>query len=48
MSAITYLFIANVIVWLGLAGYVVFLTGRSKALDRRIRQLEMLGEDNGR
>ncbi|WP_147820847.1 CcmD family protein [Salidesulfovibrio onnuriiensis] len=47
MSATTYLFIANCVIWLGLAGYVVFLAGRSKALDRRIRQLELLGDDNG-
>ena len=47
MSATTYLFIANVIVWLGMAGYLVFLAGRSKALDRRVNQLELLGDDNG-
>lgn len=46
MSATTYLFMANCIVWLGLAGYVAFLGGRSIALDRRIKQLELLGDDH--
>lgn len=46
MSAITYLFIANSVVWLGLAGYVVFLASRSTALERRIKQLELLGDGN--
>lgn len=46
MSATTYLFIANSIIWIGIAGYVVFLGGKTCALSRRIAQLELLGDDN--
>jgi CcmD family protein len=46
MSATTYLFIANGAVWLGVAGYLVFLATRSAELERRVCQLELLGGDN--
>ncbi|KAB1443265.1 CcmD family protein [Pseudodesulfovibrio senegalensis] len=46
MSVATYLFTANIIVWTGIAGYVVFLASRSATLEKRVRQLELLGADN--
>jgi len=46
MSATTYLFIANAAVWLGVAGYLVFLATKSSGLERRVQQLELLGEEN--
>jgi CcmD family protein len=46
MSAETYLFIANAMVWAGVAGYLAFLAARSNALTRRVRQLELMGEDD--
>ncbi|WP_319468228.1 CcmD family protein [uncultured Pseudodesulfovibrio sp.] len=46
MSATTYLFMANAAVWLGVAGYLIFLAGKSSTLEKRVRQLELLGEDN--
>ncbi|MGE4192728.1 MAG: CcmD family protein [Pseudodesulfovibrio sp.] len=44
MSATTYIFIANVAVWLGVAGYLAFLGSRSATLEKRIRQIELLGD----
>ncbi len=41
-----YLFAANVIVWVGLGAYVVFLAGSQKRLERRLRRLEVLGEED--
>ncbi|WP_319542670.1 CcmD family protein [uncultured Pseudodesulfovibrio sp.] len=46
MSATTYIFIANAAVWLGVAGYLVFLASKSAGLEKRVRQLELLGDDN--
>ncbi|MCJ2162947.1 MULTISPECIES: CcmD family protein [unclassified Pseudodesulfovibrio] len=46
MSATSYIFIANVAVWLGVAGYLVFLASKSTGLEKRVRQLELLGEDH--
>jgi CcmD family protein len=43
-----YLFAANVAVWLGVAGYLVFLASRQAALSKRIRQTEILGDDGGK
>lgn len=40
----TYLFVANVAVWLGIGGYVAFLAGRAARLERRVRQLERLND----
>ena len=37
-----YLFIANICVWAGVGSYVFFLTDRQAALERRVRQLEIL------
>ncbi|NDV18036.1 CcmD family protein [Pseudodesulfovibrio sp. JC047] len=46
MSATTYIFIANVAVWLGVAGYLVFLASKSVGLEKRVQQLELLGDDH--
>lgn len=49
MSATTYIFLANCAVWLGVTGYLVFLATRSAELEKRVRQLELLGGgDNDR
>jgi CcmD family protein len=42
--SMSYLFAANVVVWLGLGGYLAFLAGRSAGLERRVRQLERLND----
>jgi CcmD family protein len=41
-----YLFIANVAVWLGIAGYLAFLAAKSRGIAKRIDQLEMLKDDH--
>jgi len=46
MSATTYLFIANAAVWVGVAGYLIFLAGKSAGLEKRVQQLELLGDKN--
>lgn len=43
MSAEKYLFIANALVWVGVAGYLAFLGTRTIGLGRRVQQLELLG-----
>jgi CcmD family protein len=40
----SYLFVANVAVWLGVGGYLLFLAGNQKRLERRLAQMEALGE----
>ncbi|NLW80654.1 MAG: CcmD family protein [Desulfovibrionales bacterium] len=40
-----YLLIANVCIWLGVGGYVLFLARQHSALERRVRQLEILDGD---
>lgn len=40
-----YLLAANVAVWLGLCGYVVFVASRQKQLERRLKQLETLRDE---
>ena len=40
-----YLLAANVAVWLGLCGYVVFVASRQKRLERRLKQLETLRDE---
>ncbi len=47
MSGTSFLIAANVAVWLGLAGYLVFMAGKAAGIERRIRQLEVMGDDNG-
>lgn len=40
-----YLLIANVCVWVGVGGYLLFLAVQHSALERRVQQLEMLDGD---
>ncbi len=35
-----YLLAANVVIWLGIGGYLVFLAGRQKRLEARLRRME--------
>lgn len=44
MTATTYLLIANILVWLGICGYVGFLALRQKALAGRLKQLELMND----
>jgi CcmD family protein len=39
--SINYLFYANIVVWLGVASYVLILSRKQSALDRRLEQLEL-------
>ncbi|MFW5730103.1 MAG: CcmD family protein [Desulfonatronovibrionaceae bacterium] len=41
----TYLIVANVVVWAGLGGYVLFLALTQKKLARKVRQLEMSADE---
>lgn len=45
MGKETYLFAANVIVWVGIACYVVFLAATQKRLEKRLKRLEMSHDD---
>jgi CcmD family protein len=45
MSATAYLFAANAVVWLGVAGYLAFLAMRQRRLDERLNQLELMRND---
>ncbi|GAB6035703.1 hypothetical protein JCM15519_02620 [Fundidesulfovibrio butyratiphilus] len=40
-----YLLAANVVVWLGICGYVGFLALAQRSLERRLKQLETLHGD---
>ncbi|WP_022662507.1 CcmD family protein [Paucidesulfovibrio longus] len=45
MSATTYIILANIAVWGGLAAYGIFLAARAARLARRARQLELLSHE---
>lgn len=47
MSEISYVILANVVVWVGLAAYLGFLASRSAGLRKRMRQIELLGGSDG-
>ncbi|WP_291320929.1 CcmD family protein [Desulfonatronospira sp.] len=38
----TYLIASNVVVWLGIGGYLFFLAVGQKKLEKKIRQLEVM------
>ena len=44
MQTDTYLLLANIAVWLGIAGYAAFLQARSARLEQRLSQLEQAGD----
>ncbi len=46
MSSTTYLILANAAVWIGIAGYLGFLVSRGAALNKRERQIELLGDSD--
>lgn len=37
---------ANILVWLGIGGYVAFLARRQSALAARVKQMEIMGNGN--
>ena len=45
MGKESYLLAANVVVWLGVCGYVLFVAGRQRRLERRLKQLEALRDE---
>ncbi|WP_084154140.1 CcmD family protein [Maridesulfovibrio frigidus] len=45
MTNETYLLIANIAVWVGIAGYLAFIASKGAAMERRITQMEMLDND---
>jgi CcmD family protein len=47
MSNIGYLMAANIVVWLGVGGYLLFLAGQKRRLLRRIAQLETRLDERG-
>ena len=46
MGKEVYLFAANVIVWVGIGCYVAFLAGAQKRVARRVKRLEVFGDDD--
>lgn len=45
MDSSNWLLMANAAVWLGIGGYVFVLARTQKLLDRRIRHMELLKDD---
>uniref|UniRef100_A0A7C4EJ74 CcmD family protein n=1 Tax=Fundidesulfovibrio putealis TaxID=270496 RepID=A0A7C4EJ74_9BACT len=45
MGKESYLLAANVVVWIGLCGYLAFVATRQKRLERRLKHLETLNDD---
>ncbi len=45
MDTITWLIAANVVVWLGIGGYVLFIARGQRALQQRLQMKEMLHHD---
>ncbi len=41
MSALSWLMLANVVFWIGLAGYVVVLANAQNRINQRLQQLEL-------
>ncbi len=37
-----YLLAANVVIWLGICGYLLFLAGRQRQIELRLRRMEAL------
>lgn len=40
-----YLLIANIAVWVAIAGYLAFIAAKGSSMERRIRQMELLDND---
>ena len=45
MDSLTWVILANAVVWLGIGGYVAYLAACQRALASRIRHMEMLNND---
>ncbi len=45
MQHIDFLFAANIVVWLGIGGYLAFLALGQRRLARRFQQLELMRDD---
>ncbi len=41
----TYLILSNVVVWLGIGGYLFYLAANQKNLEKKIRQLEEISHE---
>lgn len=48
MNNLTYLFAAFAIIWLAVLGYVLAITRRLQALERELRSLQQMLEDDAR
>lgn len=46
MDAIFYLFLANIVIWLGLGFYIIFIARQQAQLKRRLENLETQDNDN--
>ena len=45
MNSETYLLIANIAVWVVIAGYLGFVAAKGASMERRIRQMELIEDD---
>jgi len=45
MSDLIFLWLANIFVWVGISGYMIFLGRSGKRIDKRLQQLEMNEND---
>lgn len=45
MESITLVIIANVVVWIGIGVYLLFISVRQNALDRRLRRMEDMNDE---
>jgi CcmD family protein len=45
MSSLELLFTANIVVWAGICGYILFLGGRTRQIRRRMQQLESVRDE---
>lgn len=45
-DSILWIAAANILVWLGIGGYVAFLARRQTALAARVKQMELLNNGN--
>ena len=41
MSDLIFLWLANIFVWAGISGYMIFLGRNSRRIDKRLQQLEI-------
>lgn len=45
MDYTSYLMIGNVAVWLGVGGYILFLSSRQRRYELRLKQMEQLRDE---